>query len=70
MSKIALETLRAMLPPGESKGMYIRPSHVAFAYEDILSIISAWEADLAHIRELESGLADTGKPMGWAIQPW
>jgi len=56
MNELTPEKLRGLLPPHESKGLYVRPSHILIGYDDLLAFAAAWEEDVSDVCTINAEL--------------
>ena len=59
MNELTPEKLRGLLPPHESKGLYVRPSHILIGYDDLLAFAAAWEEDVSDVCTINAELNTT-----------
>ena len=59
MNEPGPEKLRGLLPPHESKGLYVRPSHILIGYDDLLAFAAAWEEDVSDVCTINAELNTT-----------
>jgi len=59
MNEPGPEKLRGLLPPHESKGLYVRPSHILIGYDDLLAFAAAWEDDVNDVCTINAELNGT-----------